>query len=93
MSCSNCYNGCPQIVSDQCVRYTGVDVAILGIQTGDSLSYVEQALITFLVSTLDGTGIKPDISLTDAYLCDVVKKYLPDCEDSTACITTTTTTI
>ena len=84
MSCSNCYNGCPEITSDQCVKYTGVDVPILGIKNGDSLSYVEQALITFLSSTLDGSGIKPDISLTDSYLCEVVKKYLPDCEDINA---------
>jgi len=55
--CSNCYNGCVETTSDQCVRYTGVDVPVLGIQTGDSLSYVEQALITFLTSTLDGSGI------------------------------------
>ena len=56
--CSNCYNGCTEIVSDKCVRYTGIDVPILGIQTGDSLSFVEQCIITFLTSTLDGTGIK-----------------------------------
>lgn len=84
MSCSNCYNGCPEIISDQCVKYTGIDIPILGIKNGDSLSYVEQALITFLVSTLDGTGIKPNISLTDSYLCNLVKQYLPDCEDITA---------
>lgn len=45
--CSNCYNGCAEITSDQCIRYTGIDVPVLGIKTGDSLSYVEQALITF----------------------------------------------
>jgi hypothetical protein len=60
-NCSNCFNGCAEIVSDQCVRYTGVDVPLLGIQHGDSLSYVEQALITFLTAALDGTGIKPTI--------------------------------
>jgi microcystin-dependent protein len=79
MSCSNCYNGCPQIVSDQCVKYTGVDVAILGIQTGDSLSYVEQALITFLTSTLDGTGIK--VNIDSNILCPIVNQYLIQCED------------
>ncbi|BCU97892.1 MAG: hypothetical protein CM15mV19_1420 [uncultured marine virus] len=46
-NCSNCYNGCTEITSDKCVKYTGVDVPILGIKNGDSLSYVEQALITF----------------------------------------------
>ena len=78
-TCSNCYNGCTEIVSDRCVKYTGIDVPVLGIQTGDSLSFVEQALITFLVSTLDGTGIK--IDLTGINICVLVQKYLPTCGD------------
>ena len=82
MSCSNCYNGCTEIVSDRCVRYTGIDVPVLGIQTGDSLSYVEQALIEFLTATLDGSGIV--ITLDPSVYCDVVSKYLPDCGDITA---------
>jgi len=77
--CSNCYNGCTEIVSDKCVKYTGIDVPVLGIQTGDSLSFVEQALITFLTSTLDGTGII--INLSDIEVCNIVNKYLPTCKD------------
>jgi microcystin-dependent protein len=80
-NCSNCYNGCTEIVSDKCVRYTGIDVPVLGIQTGDSLSFVEQALITFLTSTLDGTGIK--IDLNQETLCAFVEDYLPTCGDIT----------
>lgn len=80
-NCSNCYNGCTEIVSDKCVKYTGIDVPVLGIQTGDSLSYVEQALITFLTSTLDGTGIK--INLGDIDVCALVQAYLPTCGDLT----------
>ena len=80
--CSNCYNGCTEIVSDKCVRYTGIDVPVLGIQTGDSLSYVEQALIEFLTSTLDGTGIK--LTIDPEIICEVVSQYLPDCEDLNA---------
>lgn len=80
-NCSNCYNGCTEIVSDKCVRYTGIDVPVLGIQTGDSLSFVEQALITFLTSTLDGTGIK--IDLDPETLCVFVEEYLPTCGDIT----------
>lgn len=83
MACSNCFNGCTEIVSDQCVKYTGIDVPVLGIQTGDSLSYVEQALITFLTSTLDGTGIKIDIP-TSTTVCNLVQQYLPTCGDLTA---------
>lgn len=82
MSCSNCYNGCTEIVSDKCVRYTGLSVPVLGIQTGDSLSFVEQALIEFLTSTLDGTGIV--ITLPEGTYCEVVTKYLPTCGDITA---------
>lgn len=81
-NCSNCYNGCTEIVSDQCVRYTGLDVPVLGIQNGDSLSYVEQALITFLTSTLDGTGIV--ITLPEGTYCELVTSYLPTCGDITA---------
>jgi microcystin-dependent protein len=78
-NCSNCYNGCTEIVSDRCVKYTGIDVPVLGIQTGDSLSFVEQALITFLTSTLDGTGVK--INLDSIDICALVQKYLPTCGD------------
>ena len=77
--CSNCYNGCVETTSDQCVRYTGVDVPVLGIQTGDSLSYVEQALITFLTSTLDGTGIV--LPINPQIICQIVSKNLISCED------------
>jgi len=78
-NCSNCYNGCTEIVSDRCVKYTGIDVPVLGIKTGDSLSFVEQALITFLTSTLDGTGIKIDLGTT--VICNLVQQYLPTCGD------------
>lgn len=83
MACSNCYNGCTEIVSDQCVKYTGIDVPVLGIKKGDSLSYVEQALIEFLTSTLNGTGIKIDIPATTV-ICNLVQQYLPTCGDLTA---------
>jgi microcystin-dependent protein len=68
-------------VSDKCVKYTGLDVAVLGIQNGDSLSFVEQAIVTFLTSTLDGTGIKPTID--PQIICTLVQQYLPTCADIT----------
>jgi hypothetical protein len=82
MACSNCYNGCPEITSDKCVKYTGVDVPVLGIETGDSLSFVEQALITFLTATLNGSGITIDIDEGD--YCAVVTQYLQECSTVTA---------
>lgn len=81
MSCSNCFNGCDKIVSDKCIRYSGVDVEVLGIKNGDSLSYVEQAIVEFLTSTLDGTGIIPTIASED--LCTLISGYLPTCGDIT----------
>jgi microcystin-dependent protein len=81
-NCSNCYNGCTDIQSDKCVKYTGIDVPALGIKNGDSLSYVEQALTTYLVSVMDGQGIKINISEVD--LCETVSIYLPECRDITA---------
>lgn len=78
-TCSNCYNGCTEIVSDRCVKYTGIDVPVLGIQTGDSLSFVEQALITFLTSAIDGTGVIIDLSSIN--ICAIVQAYLPTCKD------------
>lgn len=84
MSCSNCFNGCPEIISDQCVRYTGIDIPLLGIKNGDSLSYVEQALIQFLTSTLDGTGIIIDIP--QASYCAIVTNNLPTCGEITATV-------
>lgn len=77
MACSNCFNGCSEITSDQCVRYTGIDVPMLGIKNGDSLSFVEQSLIEFLTSALDGTGIHMPINST--IICDIVKDFLPTC--------------
>jgi len=86
MSCSNCFNGCSEVTSDKCVKYTGVDIPILGIKNGDSLSYVEQSLIGFLVSVIDGTGIKIDIP-SETYCqptaCTIVSNYLPTCGDIT----------
>lgn len=76
-TCSNCYNGCTETISDQCIRYTGIDVPELGISTGDPLSVIEQSLTTFLVSTLNGSGIKIDLSSID--VCTAVQQYLPTC--------------
>jgi microcystin-dependent protein len=80
MSCTNCFNGC-EIVSDRCVKYTGIDIPELGIQTGDSLSHVEQSITTYLVSVLNGSGVK--IDLTSINVCNTVQKYLPVCSNCT----------
>lgn len=77
--CSDCYSGCTKTVSDKCTKYTGVNVPILGIRTGDSISYVNAAVIGFLVSTLDGTGILYELGKEN--ICDIVDKHLKKCKD------------
>ena len=73
MSCESCYNGCVQTVSDECVRYTGINYAALGVETGDNLVSVEQAIMNALVPLLSGEGdtIALDIS------CPIVDEFLP----------------
>lgn len=73
--CKNCYNGCVEITSDQCIRYTGINIPLLGISNGDTLASVESSIITYLLSTLNGTGISPQIS--SSIICNTIKQYLP----------------
>lgn len=76
MSCTNCFNGCSGgPTSDKCVKYTGSTISELGITNGDSLSSVENAITTYLLTALDGTGIVPYINPTS--LCTLVSTYLP----------------
>lgn len=77
MSCSNCFNGCAEIMSDKCVKYTGADIPALGISYGDTLLHVEEQLAKFIISTLDGTGIV--INVPPSVICDLIKKHLPTC--------------
>lgn len=80
-NCNNCYNGCAEVISDQCVKYTGEDVPELGIQNGDTLAHVEEQLTKYLVGAIDGTGIILDIN--PALICTIVNKYLPPCVSCT----------
>jgi len=81
MSCTNCFNGCTETISDQCVRYTGEDVPALGISHGDNLLAVENAITAFLVPVLTGVGIKPIVN--ESVICNVVKQFLPTCTQCT----------
>ena len=73
MSCDSCYNGCVETVSDECVRYTGIDYAALGVETGDNLVSVEQAIMNALVPLLSGEGDTIGLNIS----CPVVDQYLP----------------
>lgn len=77
-NCSNCsssFNGCDQIVSDKCVRYTGVDIPSLGIVNGDTLGCVETKIVEFLLEVSKGDGLIPTIDQTQ--YCSLVSSFLP----------------
>ena len=75
MSCSNCFNGCTEIISDQCVKYTGFNIPALGISNGDSLADVELKITTFIIELSTGEGVIPVINPSD--LCSLVSGFLP----------------
>lgn len=79
MSCNNCFNGCSEIISDDCVRYTGINIPTLGISTGDTLSSVELSITTYLITALNGTGIIP--VLEESIICSLVQGNLPTSGD------------
>lgn len=67
MACKDCYNGCDDTISDQCVKYTGPDSELLGICTGDPLSKLEEEIIDRITTLLDGTGMTlADVNFTNA---------------------------
>lgn len=74
MSCESCYNGCVETVSDECVRYTGINYAALGVETGDTLVSVEQAIMNALVPLL--TGVGDEITLSEEDVCELITGFL-----------------
>lgn len=78
--CTGCFDGCTQIVSDKCVKYTGNDILFLGIENGMPLSEIEEKLTDYLATVLNGSGIVP--TLPDP-ICDIVNDYLPTSGDIT----------
>jgi microcystin-dependent protein len=81
MACSNCFNGCTEIISDQCVKYTGNTIEALDIQNGDTLSEVNLKITNFILSLSTGEGIIPVINSED--LCALVEGFLPESGDIT----------
>lgn len=76
MSCNNCYNGCTETTSDQCVKYTGIDIPALGISHGDTLLSIENSITSFISKIIIGEGVYPIID--NSIICNLVKPYLPD---------------
>jgi microcystin-dependent protein len=81
MACSNCFNGCADIISDQCVKYTGIDIPGLEITAGDPLLVVENQIINKILTLMTGEGIIPIIDTAD--LCPLVSSFLPVAGDIT----------
>lgn len=79
MACSNCFNGCTEIISDQCVRYTGNDIPALEIENGDSLAEVELKITNFILSLSTCENVIPVINPAD--LCALVSGFLPGTGD------------
>lgn len=57
MACPDCFKNCAYYITDNCVEYTGEDIPLLGICTGDQLSKIERIIIEKLLGILDGTGL------------------------------------
>ena len=77
MACTNnspCFSGCVQIISDKCIKYTGNTISFLGIEYGDTLLAVEEAITNYLATVLTGAGINPVLPES---ICTLVNDYLP----------------
>jgi len=70
MSCTNCFNGCAETTSDQCVKYTGIDIPELGIVKGDPLAAVLQSIndaiiaLQIAITTTTTTTVAPTTTTT-----------------------------
>ena len=63
--CQNCYNGCTEIVSDKCVKYTGPNLPCTGINKNDTLSLALQKVNTSMCEfTVSSNFIKSDEPLS-----------------------------
>lgn len=84
MGCSNCFNGCVDIISDQCVKYTGnnMDLNMIEgqVETGDSLLMVLQTFFDWMSEFNNGDGVIPHIDYGS--LCPYMSDQLPDGNDS-----------
>jgi microcystin-dependent protein len=78
MSCQDCFNGCGEIFSDNCIKYTERDVPLLGLKTGDPLNKFEAAVVDKLEEFAEGQGI--DLSTLDL-TCPYMEELFDCCKD------------
>lgn len=74
MSCESCYNGCVEVSSDQCVRYTGIPSVPLNINDGDNLQQVISNIISQISSLINGNG--DQILISAGARCALINEYL-----------------
>lgn len=80
MSCTNCFNGCVVVNPDTCIQYTGPNIPLLGIETGDPLTKLEEEIVAKLAEYATGAGIVlSDINLD----CEFIQDLLGNCKDKT----------
>lgn len=73
MACKDCYTGCDEVTPDKCVQYTGEDIPLLGICSGDFLSDVHKIILDKFLEVIDGSGIDlSSITLSCQYTKDLV---------------------
>lgn len=78
--CTGCYNGCTEIHSDKCIRYTGNDITFLEIENDMPLAEVEEKITDYLAKVLTGEGITPTLPSS---ICSLVSNLLPSSGDIT----------
>ena len=73
-TCTDCLDNCGGVIStDKCIKYTGPEIPLLGICTGDSLFEYEAAVVAQLEKLVDGSDIIiSDLDLT----CNIVRDTL-----------------
>lgn len=72
MPCLNCLDNCDPLVSDKCVKYTGMDIESLGILKGMSLFEIEKVILDKLTN-LSGPSVKLDtITTTCSFITDLL---------------------
>lgn len=72
MPCLNCLDNCDPLVSDKCVKYTGEDIASLGILKGMSLFEVEKIILD-KITLISGPSIKLDaINTTCSFITSLL---------------------
>lgn len=81
MACKGCFDGCTEIVSTDCQKYTGPNVPELGIETGSSITVIIDKITTKITEMITGEGIKPGISRSQ--ICKIVLDFLPSEGDIT----------